>query len=514
MSDHPLLEMKNITKLFPGVKALDGVDFTLLRGEVHSLVGENGAGKSTLIKVLTGVYRSEGGMMYLNGKRIQPHSPSDAQFLGISAVYQEVNLIPELSVEENLFLGRQPMKFGRIHWKEIRNQAIKALKALDLNIDVSLPLSACSIAIRQMVAIARGLEISARVLILDEPTSSLDKNEAEHLFAVIRKLKADGLGIIFISHFLDQIYVISDRMTILRNGKLIGTYEAKSLSTLELVSKMTGKSLERFKLGNVHIPGVRKRLGKETALEVRSLGKKNAIMPTSLKILEGEVVGLAGLLGSGRTELALLVFGVKRPDSGTIIIRGQRARISSPRKAMKLGLGFLPEDRKTQGIIPNLSLRENIILSLQAARGWLRTYSRREQDAICSRFINALNIATPDAEKPAGELSGGNQQKAILARWLASQPKILILDEPTRGIDVGAKAEIEELIRKLCDEGMAILFISGELEEVVRISDRVVVLRDRKKIRELTGEDITMTNIMKTIAEGEPEAHAQNPSQV
>jgi len=514
MSDHLLLEMKNITKVFPGVMALDGVDFTLFRGEVHSLVGENGAGKSTLIKVLTGVYQSDGGTIHLDGKRILPRSPSDAQGLGISTVYQEVNLIPELSVAENLFLSRQPMKFGRIDWNKIRTQAIKSLKPLDLNIDVSLPLSACSIAIQQMVAIARAIEISARVLILDEPTSSLDKNEVDHLFDVIRKLKTEGLGIIFISHFLEQIYAISDRMTILRNGKLIGTYETQSLSRLELVSKMTGKSLEHFQEGKSSGAGVRAEGTRKPALEAHNLGRKNAIAPTSLRVLEGEVVGLAGLLGSGRTELALLLFGVKRPDTGQIMVRGQKAKIRSPGKAMKLGLGYLPEDRKTQGIIPNLSLRENIILSLQAARGWHRTFSRKEQNAISDRFIKALKIATPDAEKPAGELSGGNQQKIILARWLASQPKILILDEPTRGIDVGAKAEIEELIGKLCDEGMAILFISGELEEVVRVSDRVVILRDRKKIRELAGADITLENIMKTIAQGDEGDHAQNSSQV
>lgn len=502
----PLLELRQVRKTFPGVIALDGVDFTARRGEVHALMGENGAGKSTLIKVLTGAYRRDQGQMLLDGVSIDPRSPMEAQQLGISTVYQEVNLIPTLSVAENIFLGRQPRRWGKIDWKQIHRRSQAALERLNVQIDVSRQLSSYSIAIQQMVAIARALDVQAKLLILDEPTSSLDAGEVRQLFAVMRKLRDEGLGIVFVSHFLDQIYAISDRITVLRNGTLVGEYPTADLPRAQLIAKMMGRELAEFEAA----PKGEKGEGlAPSLLSVRGLGRAGALRPIDLDIRAGEVVGLAGLLGSGRTETARLLFGIDKAETGTFQINGQAASISSPREAIDHGFAYLPEDRKTSGIIPELSIRENIVLALQARNGLLKSLSRRRQDEIAQRYIKALGIVTPHAEQSIRNLSGGNQQKAILARWLASDPKLLILDEPTRGIDVGAKAEIQKLTLSLVREGMAILFISSELEEVVRVSDRVVVLRDRAKVAELAGDQISEQAIMHTIAEGAPAPAAE-----
>ena len=498
--DVPLLSVRGVTKMFPGVRALDGVDFALRRGEIHALMGENGAGKSTLIKVLTGVYRRDGGEILLDGRSIDPHSPTEAQQLGISTVYQEVNLIPFLSVAENIYLGRQPMKFGRIDWRQINLRAAAALRRLDVEVEVTEPLNSHSLAVQQLVAIARALDIRAKALVLDEPTSSLDAHEVERLFAVLRKLKAQGLGIIFVSHFLDQVYAIADRFTVLRNGKLIDEYEAAKLPRLELVAKMIGKELQEIAELNARNGAEPARAAQDAFLQVKGLGRRGSMAPFDLNIRSGEVVGLAGLLGSGRTETARLLFGVDRADAGRVEIDGRPASLTSPRSAIARRFGFCPEDRQTQGMVPDLSVRENIVLALQASRGWIRKISTKQQERLAGSYIQALDVATPDAGRPIKFLSGGNQQKAILARWLALHPRFLILDEPTRGIDVGAKVEIEKLIARLCREGMAILFISSELEEVVRDSHRVVVLRDRKKGCELTGNQIELSAIMKAIA--------------
>ena len=508
--DTPLLSVRRVTKTFPGVRALDSVDFTLRGGEIHALLGENGAGKSTLIKVLTGVYRRDGGDILLDGRPIDPCSPAEAQQLGISTVYQEVNLIPFLSVAENLFLGRQPMKPGRIDWKQIRQRAVERLERLDLEVDVTQPLNTYSLAVQQMVAIARALDVEGKVLVLDEPTSSLDANEVEHLFSVLRKLKKQGLGIVFVSHFLDQVYAIADRLTVLRNGKLIGEYEAARLPRLELIAKMIGKDLQAVEEMSARHGAEPLRAEHKPFLRVKGLARRGSMLPFDLEIRAGEVVGLAGLLGSGRTETARLLFGIDRADAGQVDIDRQSVTLSSPRTAIAHRFGFCPEDRKTQAILPDLSVRENIVLALQASLGWTRRIPAQQQRALADKYINALSIATLDAEKPIKFLSGGNQQKAVLARWLASQPRLLILDEPTRGIDIGAKAEIEKLIAKLCAEGMAIVFISSELEEVVRDSHRVVVLRDRKKVGELKGDEIDLAAIMKTIAGPASECRMSN----
>ena len=498
----PLLEMKGICKTFPGVKALSNVNFRLYRGEVHGLMGENGAGKSTLIKVLTGVYKLDEGEILLDGIRVEATSPQHAQMMGISTVYQEINLCPNLTVAENIFIGREPMKHGRIDWKEMNKRAELVLGRLNIYIDVTRLLSTYSIAVQQMVAIARAVDISAKVLILDEPTSSLDAAETEQLFKVMRKLKSEGYAIIFVTHFLDQVYEISDRITILRNGELVGEYKTESLPKVELIAKMIGKELAELD----YLPGEKKSAcgGKERRLllSARGVGRRGTIAPFDLDIYEGEILGLAGLLGSGRTETARLLFGADRADEGEVELEGKKMSSMTPRSAIGHRIAFCPEDRKEEGIIGDLTVRENIILALQARKGWFRYIGRKEQEEIADKFIKALNISTPGSEQLVKNLSGGNQQKVILARWLATDPKILILDEPTRCIDIGAKAEIQKIILSLCKAGLGILFISSEMDEVLRCSHRIAVLRDRVKIAELTGDEMDEQVIMHTIARG------------
>jgi galactofuranose transport system ATP-binding protein len=501
----PILEMRKISKVFPGVKALSSVDFRLFPGEVHAIMGQNGAGKSTLVKVLTGVHKPDAGEILLQGKPIRPDSPFSAQKLGISTVYQEVNLCPNLSVAENIFVGRQPMKFGRINWRELNRRADEALRKLNIVIDVTQPLSSCSIAIQQMVAIARALDVSAKILILDEPTSSLDEHEVAQLFGVIRKLREQGLAILFITHFLDQVYSISDRITVFQNGQFIGEYMAAKLPKLELIAKMLGKELSEFSYASEQ--GAKKKeagAARQGApvLRIRQLGLRGSIAPFDLDLTEGEVLGLAGLLGSGRTEMAKLIFGIENANQGEIEIKGKKTNVNSPRAAMAAGLGYCSEDRKNEGVFGELTVRENIILALQVSKGMLNYIPMKKQLEIADELIKSLKIKTPSSENIASQLSGGNLQKVMLARWLATQPSVLILDEPTRGIDVGAKLEIMELILNLSRQGMGVIFISSEFEEVLRCSDRIAVLKDRAKIGELSGPEMDERSIMRTIAEG------------
>lgn len=503
-SGAPILEMKKINKAFPGVRALSNVDFRLFKGEVHALMGQNGAGKSTLVKVLTGVYREDSGETLLEGRQIRPDSPLAAQKLGINTVYQEINLCLNLSVAENIFIGKEPMWYGRIDWKTMNEKAVEVLKGLNIDIDVTKTLSSYSIAIQQMVAIARVLDSSAKILILDEPTSSLDENEVEQLFGVIRKLRADGLAILFITHFLDQTYQISDRITILKNGELIGEYKTKDLPKLELIAKMLGKELSEFSyaIRSEEKEEVPQETAEGCLFRVKDLGLQGSIAPFSFNLESGEVLGLAGLLGSGRTETARLLFGIDNADQGTIHIKGKTVAINSPRSAMAEGLGFCSEDRKTEGIFPELSIRENIIVALQAKIGILNHLSPKQQQDIADELIKTLGIITPTANNEAKQLSGGNQQKLMLARWLSTNPIILILDEPTRGIDVGAKLEIMEQILSLSKKGLGVIFISSEFEEVVRCSTKIAVLKDKVKIAELHGREMTESNIMRAIAGG------------
>jgi len=498
-----LLSVENIHKSFLGFKALSGVDFEVRAGEIHALLGENGAGKSTLIKVLTGVHQPDSGVIRFEGRRITVRDTLAAQHLGIGTVYQEVNLLPNLSVAENLFIGRQPKRFGFVDRREMERRARALLAQYGMDIDVSADLSRYSVAVQQLIAIARAVDLSGKVLILDEPTASLDSNETEMLFAVMRQLKARGMGIVFITHFLDQVYAVSDRVTILRNGRLAGTALTRDMSKIELVSKMLGRTLAEA----THTTHRTAPPASARRISFRNYGLSRSIAPFDLDISEGEVVGVAGLLGSGRTETARLLFGIDVPDSGKASLDGREIRIHSPREAVAAGFGLCPEDRKTDGIIGDLSVRENIALALQARRGWLKRLSSREQAELADRFVKALDIRTTDMEKPVKFLSGGNQQKVILARWLATSPRFLILDEPTRGIDVGAHAEIIALINKLCDEGMALLVISSEIEEIVAYSSRVRVLRDRVHTAELTGKDINAGTIMRTIAAETEKVH-------
>jgi simple sugar transport system ATP-binding protein len=525
-SSAPLLAMRGIGKKFPGVVALSGVDFRVRAGEIHALLGENGAGKSTLIKVLTGVYAPDAGEMNLAGEPIQPTAPHDAERLGISTVYQEVNLIPSLSVAENIGLGRQPGRFGFLNWRALRRHAREALARLEISCDVDAELGTLPLAIQQMVAIARALDLRAKLLVLDEPTASLDEKEVDELFKIMRQLRAQGLGIVFVTHFLDQVYEISDSLTVLRNGELVGEYRTAELGRLQLVSKMLGREVKDeegrsaeggnpaaegsaeggnsvAEIGGEGRDASPRRPSSDSSapfLEARQLGRRGAVQPLDLTLRRGEVTGLAGLLGSGRTETARLLFGIDRADSGEIKVRGTVARLSSPRAAAKLGLAFCSEDRKVEGILPNLSVRENIIISLQAKRGAWRLLSRAEQEKLFDHYIQALRIKTASAETPIKNLSGGNQQKALLARWLATQPELIILDEPTRGIDIGAKAEIEQLIAKLREQGLAVLFISSEIEEVVRNSTRIIVLRERRKVAELSGGEIEVHRLLRIMA--------------
>ena len=505
MKDKVVLEMRNIHKSFPGVRALQGVDFTLCEGEIHALMGENGAGKSTLIKVLTGVYGKDEGQIFIKGKdkAVAIRSPQEAQQLGISTVYQEITLCPNLSVAENMYIGRSKDLYQ--NWKKMNTDADKILQSLDIPAKASQQLASCSIAVQQMVAIARAVDMDCKVLILDEPTSSLDEQEVEKLFKLMRDLKAKGVGIIFVTHFLDQVYEVCDKITVLRDGKLVGEYEIKDLPRVQLVSKMLGKNLDDMS----DIKGEQSVYAGEDAqeriFETEGLVSNAGIKPFDFYIKKGEVNGFTGLLGSGRSECVRAIFGADRVVGGTVKKNGKTIKISKPIDAMRNGIAYLPEDRKIDGIVGDLSVRENIILALQVLKGFFKPFSKAEANKFAEEYINLLGIKTASADTPIKSLSGGNQQKVILARWLLTHPEYLILDEPTRGIDVGTKIDIQKLVLKLASEGMSVTFISSETDEMLRTCSRLVVMRDRKVVGELLGDDLTQNMIMSTIAGGEKE---------
>ena len=505
MKENSVLEMKNIYKSFPGVEALQAVDFTLCEGEIHALMGENGAGKSTLIKVLTGVYEKDGGDIFLKGHEgaVAIRSPQDAQNLGISTVYQEITLCPNLSVAENMYIGRGK-GIGQ-NWKKMNADADKILKSLDIPAKATQQLSSCSIAIQQMVAIARAVDMDCKVLILDEPTSSLDEQEVEKLFGLMRDLRSRGVGIIFVTHFLDQVYEVCDKITVLRDGKLVGEYEIKDLPRVKLVAKMLGKELDDeadikdeslVYEADESIPPV---------IEVEGLQSNAGIKPFDFNIRKGEVNGFTGLLGSGRSECVRAIFGADRVTGGTVKKSGKAVKINKPLDAMKQGIAYLPEDRKRDGIVGDLSVRDNIILAAQVLRGFFKPFSKAQANKFADEYIKLLEIKTASADTPIKSLSGGNQQKVILARWLLTHPEYLILDEPTRGIDIGTKVEIQKLVLKLASEGMSVTFISSETDEMLRTCSRLIVMRDRKKVGELSGEELSQSSIMDTIAGGDKE---------
>ncbi len=500
MSNRVILTMRGICMTFPGVKALSNVDFTLREGEIHALMGENGAGKSTLIKCLTGVNDFEQGEIQMEGKNIRNHSTLDAQKNGISTVYQEVNLCPNLSVAENLFIGREPTtKIGTVDRKAMLRRARELMKKLDIDVDVTQALENYSIAIQQMIAIARAVDMECKVLILDEPTSSLDDKEVEKLFNLMRSLKAQGIGIIFVTHFLEQVYAVCDRITVLRNGQLVGEYIIEDLPRLKLVAAMMGKDFD-------DLQSIKSKedeaVSEELEIEARGLSHVRKIKPFDLDIHKGEVVGLTGLLGSGRSELARCIYGADKAQTGTLKVAGKEAKINAPIDAMRIGMGLLPDDRKAEGIVEDLSVRENIMLAMQSLRGVTKKIPMDIQMDITKKYIDLLEIKTPSTETLVKQLSGGNQQKVIIARWLATDPDFLILDEPTRGIDVGTKTEIQKLVVELARQGKSVIFISSEIEEMLRTCNRLAVLRDGEKVGELT-ENLTQESVMKVIAGGE-----------
>ena len=504
MEKDSVLEMRHIYKTFPGVKALQNVDFTLKKGEIHALMGENGAGKSTLIKVLTGVEEFETGEIMIDGcdHAIINRSPQEAQNRGISTVYQEVNLCPNLTVAENLFIGREPRKGGLIDWKTMNKKASKLLQDLDIHADVTQTIDNYSIAIQQMVAIARAVDMSAKVLILDEPTSSLDDGEVEKLFNLMRRLKSEGVGIIFVTHFLEQVYAVCDKITVLRNGQLVGQFTTAELPRVQLVAKMMGKDFDDL-AAIKNSKSEEKHSEEDIVIKAMGLGKKGYIKPFDLVIHKGEVVGFTGLLGSGRSETVRVLYGAEKPDEGELSVKGRPIAARHPLTSMNAGMAYLPEDRKNEGIIADLSVRENLIMALQAKRGMFHLLSRKQQEEFTDKYIDMLQIKTASRETPIKSLSGGNQQKVIIGRWLLTNPDFLILDEPTRGIDVGTKTEIQKLVVKLAEQGMAVVFISSEIEEMLRTCDRMVVMRDGAKVGELSEDEMNQSNIMSTIAGGQ-----------
>ena len=505
MEKDSVLEMRHIYKTFPGVKALQNVDFTLKKGEIHALMGENGAGKSTLIKVLTGVEEFETGEIMIEGceHTIINRSPQEAQQKGISTVYQEINLCPNLTVAENLFIGREPRKGGLIDWKTMNRKASELLGSLDINADVTKTIDNYSIAIQQMIAIARAVDMSAKVLILDEPTSSLDDGEVEKLFELMRKLRAEGVGIIFVTHFLEQVYAVCDKITVLRNGQLVGRYTTAELPRVQLVAKMMGKDFDDLAAIKGEKDKGAAHSDEDIVIKAAGLGRKGYIKPFDLVIHKGEVIGFTGLLGSGRSESVRVLYGAERSDEGNLFIKGKKVVAKHPLTSMNEGMAYLPEDRKNEGIIADLSVRENLIMALQAKRGMFRLLSRKQQEEYTDKYIEMLQIKTASRETPIKSLSGGNQQKVIIGRWLLTNPDFLILDEPTRGIDVGTKTEIQMLVVKLAEEGMAVVFISSEIEEMLRTCDRMVVMRDGGKVGELDGGEMNQSTIMSTIAGGQ-----------
>jgi simple sugar transport system ATP-binding protein len=499
MQENTVLTMRNISKAFPGVRALQNVDFTLRRGEIHALMGENGAGKSTLIKVLTGVYPRDSGQIYINGidKAVNIKSPWESQALGISPVYQEIPLCPNLTVAENMFIGRGRYRF--VNWGSMRKKAKGILDSLGIPARPAQQLADCSLAVQQMVAIARAVDMDCKALILDEPTSSLDDHEAAKLFTLMRGLKNRGVGIVFVTHFLEQVYEVCDKITVLRNGELVGEYDIKNLPRVELVSKMMGKELgDLSKIDHREAAAAEG----EPVYEAEGLSSAAGVRPFNFQIRKGEVNGFTGLLGSGRSESIRAIFGADRVTGGIVKINGRPVKINKPIEAMRNGIGYLPEDRKNDGIIADLSVRENIILALQVMKGFFRPFTKAQAQAFADEYIEALNIKTASADTPVKSLSGGNQQKVILARWLLTHPQYLILDEPTRGIDIAVKVEIQKLVLKLAEEGMSVTFISSEIEEMLRTCSRLIVMRDRHIVGELTGGGMTQDNVMRTIAGG------------
>ena len=499
----PLLRMEHISKTFSGVAALVDAQLNVNTGEVHALVGQNGAGKSTLIKVLTGAYTRESGSIIFASRPVNFHTPQQAQQNGISTIYQEINLVPLRSVAENIFMGKEPRRWGLIDWRKMHSETSRLLGRLSISIDVTQPLMNYNIALQQMVAIARAISFKSKLIIMDEPTSSLNEREVEILFGIIRQLKAEGVSLIFVGHRLDELYAICDRVTIMRDRRTVDVREMSSLPKIELVAKMLGKELSEVRQhGQTSFEAGQHHVEQKELLEARELRRGRVLQGASVDVHAGEIVGLGGLLGSGRSEVVRAIFGADPIEKGTVSIEGKQVYFHAPADAIRTGIGFCPEDRKLDGIIPDLSVRENLTLAAlpTLARGGI--IARKKQQEIVDGFIRRLGIKTTGPEQRIRELSGGNQQKVLLARWLCLNPRLLLLDEPTRGIDVGAKAEIQLLIETLAERGLGVLMISSELEELIEGSDRVVVLRDGQTVASLLRAEISQDALMAAMAQG------------
>ncbi|WP_375449966.1 sugar ABC transporter ATP-binding protein [uncultured Devosia sp.] len=509
MADASLLSMTGIEKRFAGIPALSGASLDIAPGEIHALIGQNGAGKSTMIKVLTGYHRRDAGEVLFAGQPFEVASPNQAQASGISTIYQEINLVPLRSVTENICLGREARRFGLLDWNAMHGEAERLLTTFGIAIDVRRPLLDFNTATQQMVAIARAIGFSARLVIMDEPTSSLDEGEVAMLFKVIRQLKADGVSVVFVSHKLDELYRVCDRVTIMRDGKTVLTADMATIGKLELVSSMLGRDVSQAQGHATAFTKGRREKG-ETVFSARNLAARQAVQDVSFDVRRGEIVGFAGLLGAGRTETARLIFGVDRSRAGSMQVETRPHDPQRPRDAIAAGMGFVTEDRKLEGIVPELSVAENMTLALLPRISRNGVVSQTRQRELVEGFIRQLAIKCSGPNQKIRELSGGNQQKVLLARWLATDPKFLILDEPTRGIDVGAKGEIQALIRALADQGLAVLMISSELEEVVEGADRVFVLREGRTVAELEGDAISEDRVLGAMADG----HSSQTEQV
>ncbi|MFL5801478.1 MAG: sugar ABC transporter ATP-binding protein [Roseiflexaceae bacterium] len=509
MDQAELLRMEHISKAFPGVTALANARLCVSAGEVHALVGQNGAGKTTLIKILTGAYRRDSGTISFAGRDVDFHSPQQAQATGISTIYQEINLVPFRSVAENIFMGREPRRWRLIDWRRMHTEAAELLARLGVSIDVTQPLMRFNVATQQMAAIARAISFESKLVVMDEPTSSLDEREVAVLFDVIRQLKAGGVSVIFISHRLDELYSVCDRVTIMRDGQTVDEQPISEISKLDLVAKMLGKELGEVRRGGQTSFDISRHHADRMLLEARELRRGRVLQGASVGVHAGEIVGLAGLLGSGRTECARAIFGADPIQGGEVRLEGRLMRFHSPADAIRAGIGYCSEDRKAEGIIPFMSVRDNLTLAALPTLTRNGIVSREKQQEIVDRYIKRLGIKTTGPEQKVRELSGGNQQKVLLARWLCLDPKLLILDEPTRGIDVGAKGEIQGLVNELAGNGLGVLMISSELEELTEGSDRVVVLRDGRSVAELPRADISSDAIMAAMAHGDTETAVQ-----
>jgi galactofuranose transport system ATP-binding protein len=497
-----LLSMRDISKAFAGIPALTHASLEVGAGEVHALVGQNGAGKSTLIKILTGYVSRDAGEISFGGKPFEAKSPKDAQGKGISTIYQEINLVPYRSITENICLGREKRRFGFLDWASMHEEARRLMARFNISVDVRKPLYNFNTATQQMVAIARAIGFDAKLVIMDEPTSSLDEREVDVLFDVIRNLKQSGVSVIFVSHKLDELYAVCDRVTIMRDGRTVKTANMNEVSKIELVATMLGREVAQVAkhataFGDHQVPKG------DLLLEANNLNAGHKVQDVSLSIRRGEIVGLAGLLGAGRTETARLVFGADRLHSGSLSFDKIGFAPREPIDAIQKGIGFSSEDRKVEGIIPDMSVAENLTLALMPRLARAGIIDEAQQRVLVDKFIARLGIKCSGPDQRIRELSGGNQQKVLLARWLVMNPKLLILDEPTRGIDVGAKAEIQTIIKELAEQGLGVLMISSELEEVIEGSDRVFVLREGRNVAEIDRKSLNETSIMSAMATGE-----------